>query len=88
MYCLDWQKYGPELYGTWATDMEFAALDVMVVPCGMSYERIDGKVELPREDCNWDEQAAWDHIKSANIIVLHNKISFQTDGYQDERLLK
>ena len=37
MYCLDWQENNLPLFGSWREGNNFAAIDIMAVPCGMRY---------------------------------------------------
>lgn len=57
MYCLDWQEQDLELYGTWRSGGEYAAIDIIAAPCGMRYRTSNGTVIEPREDCNWNKKA-------------------------------
>lgn len=37
LFCFDWKSAAFDLYGTWKSDVNLAALDVMMVPCGTEY---------------------------------------------------
>ena len=88
LFCLDWQKLGLELSGTWIKDRSFKAIDVMMVPCGTNYTLADGSVPEIRDDCVEDEQEVIDYLGMLQVTAYHNDRSVQQDKYDDERLLQ
>ena len=44
LYCLDEQLYDIDLYGNWISDTNYAALDIMLIPCATRYTAYDGTV--------------------------------------------
>ena len=55
LMCLDWRAANFELYGTWRVDTDYAAVDVVIMPCGSRYVAYDGTIHGGGDDCVWDK---------------------------------
>ena len=53
VFCIDWQKDGAELWGTWTSDSSYRSFDIIALPCSTYIPSIDGAKRI-NEDCNWD----------------------------------
>ena len=79
-YCLDWQKLDYDLYGFWRERTDNSRIDVSLVPCST--------LEDPK--CRDDtKQDVTDYMGDTwSMLVYHNYNTFNTDGYNDERIIK
>ena len=55
LFCIDFQTYGEDLWGTWTNGDTFSAIDILAVPCGTAYQTKNGDADGTREDCVWDK---------------------------------
>ena len=91
MYCLDWSGSDINVFGSWRSDTDYRSVDIMVVPCGMSYVSFDGIDQTTEEeDCNWDKQSAVEYLGETLFLkVLYNQETFYQPSFSKEgRVLK
>lgn len=62
LYCLDWETLNLKLSGTWVSSNNFKAIDVMMVPCGMTYTLYNGEEATIRDDCIYEKQKVIDYL--------------------------
>ena len=64
-FCLDWEHYSHELFGTWRKDENYAHIDVMLVPCAST----------GASDCIWDRDEVESYMTNEwSTIVYHNQL--------------
>ena len=72
-YCVNWEEIDFELQGYWQSGQEYVGLDIVAAPCGHSYQIYNGTQIEPRDDCNYDQQAAANYLGTGfQFQILYN----------------
>ena len=72
-YCIDFKALGFDIYGSEMSGVDFAALDVMLIPCASQVTLFDGSVIGGDENCIWDKRKMEIIMDmSYNLSIFHN----------------
>ena len=62
-----------DLYGSWKTGGQYAAIKIDVRPCSSSWVAFDGTVHGGSDDCVWDQKENIEYLGEAiNTLVMYN----------------
>ena len=81
--CVDLQGSEIDIYGTWVLSADYAALDMMAVPCGTQFEEFPHEI---RDDCIWNKTEVLEYMGLFQSQFYYNSERFQSDEFGENRI--